>query len=139
MLNGSCGDGGLQVNSRDQWRESNIPRAILYAVVKNENGKTLHLCKKNEEGQEVCRLPHVICSNRSEPINQIISGLHAQTGIWADPSEPKYTRMEKTDFDQEEFEVPSYEIEMTYQKVENEKEPKVWLAKGFSSYKWMKK
>ena len=47
--------------------------------------------------------------------------------------------MEKIEFDGEEFEIPSYEIEMKYQKVENEKVPKVWLAKGFTDHKWKKK
>ncbi len=119
--------------SKNEWYKSNRPRAILYARVNNEDGKTLHICKDDK-----WKLPSVICSNRSEPINQIISGLHAQTGIWADPGEPKYIGMEKIVFDEQEFEVPAYEIEMKYQKVENEKEPKVWLAKGFSEFKWKK-
>ncbi|MBI5223440.1 hypothetical protein HY990_03385 [Candidatus Micrarchaeota archaeon] len=116
---------------RDQWYTSNRPRAVLVAKVTNKDGKILTLCRK-VSSKLVCDLPFVLPSNRSEPINQILSGLHAQTGLSGDVLTTRETGTRLIVWNEEELMLPVYEFEIKI------KEEKIFLAKGFESFEWVK-
>lgn len=116
---------------RKDFEESNRPRAILIAKLKNSEGKILYLGKE-KEGKIEFELPHVFCSRRSEPLNQIVSALHAQAGIWAEVVKIEERGSKKTTWNESEIEIPCLEIEM------RANETRVFLAKGFVEFKWKK-
>ncbi len=116
---------------RKDIEESNRPRAILFAKLKNAEGEILYLGKE-KNGEVEFDMPHTFCSRRSEPLNQIISALHAQAGIWAEIVKIDERGSRKIEYNEIELELPCIEIEV------RAIETRVFLAKGFSTYKWKK-
>lgn len=116
---------------RKDFEESNKPRAVLVAKLKNKEGKILYLGKERN-GEIIFELPHTVCSRRSEPLNQIMSALHAQAGIWAEIVKIQEKGSKKIMWNETETELPVIEIEM------RANETRVFLAKGFIEFKWLR-